>query len=182
VLSAAAFVQQTQSAQSTLAESAQALGALPKNPRLSPAALEALTTELGATTPGNGNAPRIVVADSDAASAITLQVRLMAEGLSVHRTRTRAETEKALSAGAQAIILATALEDGETHDFVQALKKAAATAPLPLFLLAPTDDSAVVTAGLEAGAEDVLVRPFNVEVLTAKLRRALAQRQRAGRG
>jgi serine/threonine-protein kinase len=127
-------------------------------------------------SPGS-NAPRVVLAESDAANAITLQVRLMAEGLHVQRTQTLAETEKALAQGAQAAILAMTLPDGETNPLVLALRDAPATTSLPLFLLAATDDPAVVTAGLEAGADDVLVRPVNVEVLTAKLRRALSQRQ-----
>ncbi len=177
VLCAAAFTMQTQSAQTGLAEAAKALGVLRQNPRLSPTVLEALTTELGSGAAGAQQAPKVVVADTDAANALTLQVRLMAEGLSVHRARTRAETEKALGAGASAVILATTLPDGETHSLVRSLRAAPATAPLPLFLLASGDDPAVVTAGLEAGADDVLMRPINIEVLTAKLRRALAQRQ-----
>jgi CheY-like chemotaxis protein len=46
--------------------------------------------------------------------------------------------------------------------------------PVAVKRILPTE---VVTTGLEAGADDVLVRPINIEVLTAKLRRALAQRQ-----
>jgi PleD family two-component response regulator len=177
LLCAASFTLQTQSAQPSLAEAAKALGVLRQNPRLPPAALEALTTELGSGAAGAQQAPRVLVADSDAANAMTLQVRLMAEGLSVQRTRTRAETEKAVAAGANAIILATTLPDGETHALVRAIRAAPATALLPVFLLASGDDLEVVTAGLEAGADDVLMRPINIEVLTAKLRRALAQRQ-----
>jgi DNA-binding response OmpR family regulator len=122
----------------------------------------------------------VVVADSDATTAMTLQLRLMTEGLAMHRARTRADVEKALP-GAQAVILESPLPDGDIHAFVQALRKAPATRSLPLFLIVAREDSALLTGGLEAGADDVLVRPVNVEVLMAKLRRAISQRQAAQR-
>ncbi|HEX8697912.1 MAG TPA: protein kinase, partial [Myxococcaceae bacterium] len=176
VLSATAFVLQTQSVQPTAAEVVEALRNLQKSPRLTPAALEALATEVGAGPQANGTAPRVVVADSDAATAMTLQLRLMTEGLAIQRPRTRAEIEQAL-VGAHAAILESPLPDGDIHGLVRSLRAAPATAHLPLFLIAAYEDPAFVTAGLEAGADDVLVRPVNVEVLMAKLRRAIAQRQ-----
>ena len=52
---------------------------------------------------------------------------------------------------------------------------------LPIFLIAPRDDAASMTAGLDAGADDVLARPVNVDVLVAKLRRAIAARRKMSR-
>jgi CheY-like chemotaxis protein/tRNA A-37 threonylcarbamoyl transferase component Bud32 len=179
VVAATAFVLQTQTAQPSTKEAVEALRNLQKSPRLTPAALEALATELGTSGPGS-SAPRVVVADSDATTAMTLQLRLMTEGLAMHRARTRADVEKALP-GAQAVILESPLPDGDIHAFVQALRKAPATRSLPLFLIVAREDSALLTGGLEAGADDVLVRPVNVEVLMAKLRRAISQRQAAQR-
>jgi serine/threonine-protein kinase len=176
VLSATAFVLQTQSVQPSAMEVVEALRNLQKSPRLTPAALEALASELGTGPQGSGSAPRVVVADSDATTAMTLQLRLMTEGLAIQRARTRAEVERALM-GAHAAILESPLPDGDIHSLVRTLRAAPATAHLPLFLIVAREDPAVVTAGLEAGADDVLARPVNVEVLMAKLRRAIAQRQ-----
>jgi serine/threonine-protein kinase len=175
VLSATAFVLQVQSAQPSPAEAAEALSNLQKSPRLTPAALEALAAELGTGTPGASPAPRVVVADSDPTTAMTLQIRLMAEGMAMHRARTRVEVERAL-AGAHAAVLESPLPDGDLHAFIRSLREAPATAQLPIFLVVGREDPAVVTAGLEAGADDVMVRPVNLEVLMAKLRRAIAQR------
>jgi serine/threonine-protein kinase len=150
---------------------------LRQNPRLPRAALEALATELGANVPGSGTAPQVLVAEDEAASAISLQICFMAEGLCMRRARTRAEVERAVAAGVQAVVLSSQLPDGECLSLVRALRQSRATARLPIFLLAAKDDSSRVAAGLEAGADDVLMRPLNVEVLMAKLRRSLVQQQ-----
>ncbi|WP_224363374.1 protein kinase domain-containing protein [Hyalangium versicolor] len=180
VLSAVAFVLQTQSAQPTPKEAAEALSSLRNSPRLTPAALEALALELGIGMAGSGSAPRIVVAESDTPTAMTLQLRLMAEGLVMQRARTLPEVERAL-AGAQAAILESPLPEGDVFAFIENLRAAPATARFPIFLIVGREDHAVVTAGLDAGADDVLVRPVNIEVLMAKLRRAISHRPPAQR-
>jgi serine/threonine protein kinase/CheY-like chemotaxis protein len=176
-LCAVAFGLEVQSVHPGPAEAARAFQALRRNSRLPLAALEALATELGTNERGASVAAQVLVAEGDAASAMTLQICLMAEGLCMRRARTRGEVEQLAAAGVQAVVLATQLQDGESLSLVRALRKAPATARLPIFLLAAKEDSARVAAGLEAGADDVLLRPLNVEVLMAKLRRSLAQRQ-----
>ncbi|MCY1021611.1 protein kinase domain-containing protein [Pyxidicoccus sp. MSG2] len=182
LLCSASFVLQAQSAQPNPADAALALQALRQDPRLPPAALEALAAELTASAVGQDKtAPRVMVAETDAANAMTLQIRLMAEGLATVRTQSRAEVEQALGAGVQAAILADPLPDGDLYTILRALRKNAATEDLPVYLILDKEDPAVVTAALEAGADDVLMRPANVEVLIAKLRRAIHQRQAARR-
>jgi serine/threonine-protein kinase len=176
-LSAAAFLLQVQSAQPGPTESAQALAGLRKDPRLPGAVLEALANELAESMPPPAGTARVVVLEPDAAMATALQLRLKKEGLSVHFTHSRAEAERALASGVQAGILASPLPDGDVNALLRSLRAAPATATLPLFLLAAREDTEEVTAGLEAGADDVLVRPVSVEVLAAKLRRAIAQHQ-----
>jgi serine/threonine protein kinase/CheY-like chemotaxis protein len=182
LLCAASFVLQVQSAQPSPADSAQALQALRQEGRLPAAVLEALASELTASGTGQDKtAPRVVVAETDAANGMTLQIRLMAEGLATVRVQTQAEVERALGAGAQAAILADPLPGGDLHAVLRALRKNAATQDLPVYLIVNREDPALVTAALEAGADDVLLRPANVEVLIAKLRRAIQQRQAARR-
>ncbi len=176
MLSAAAFLLQVQSLQPSPAESAQALAGLRKDPRLLASVLDALANELAESLP-SPNATRVVVLEPDPATANALQLRLMKEGLSVQFTHSRAEAERALASGARAGILASPLPDGDVKALLRSLRAAPATATLPLFLLAAREDLTEVTAALEAGADDVLVRPVSVEVLAAKLRRALAQHQ-----
>ncbi|WP_338864709.1 protein kinase domain-containing protein [Myxococcus stipitatus] len=182
LLCAARFVQEVQSAQPPAAKAAQALQTLRQDPRLPVAAMEALTTELESSTQADKAAPRVVVAETDGANAMTLQIRLMAEGLSTVRAKTRAEVEKALAAGAQAAILADPLPDGDLHALLQAMRKAPSTEDLPVYLIVDKEDPAAFTAALDAGADDVMVRSSSPEVLIAKLRRGIQQRQAARRG
>ncbi len=177
-LSAAAFLLQVQSAQPSPTECAQALASLRKDPRLPGPVLDALANELAESlSPPGTTTTRVVVLEPDAATASALQLRLMREGMSVQFVQSRAEVERALATGAQAALLASPMPDGDVNDLLRALRAAPATATVPLFLLAAQEDPEEVTAGLEAGADDVLVRPVRMEVLTAKLRRALAQNQ-----
>ena len=52
--------------------------------------------------------------------------------------------------------------------------------PTPILMLTARDAVADRVAGLEAGADDYLVKPFAIEELIARLR-ALTRRGRAGR-
>jgi serine/threonine-protein kinase len=176
VLGAVAFALELRGAQPRAAEAAQALGALRQNPRLTATTLDALVTELGSSEFNLDAAAHVAVLDSDLATAMTLQLRLMAEGMGIHRARTQAEVEPLL-AGAQALILESPLPEGDVNAFVRALRAAPATARLPIFLVTSKEDPALMAAGLDAGADDVLTRPLNVDVLLAKLRRALGQQQ-----
>jgi len=181
LLGAARFVQEVQSAQPTPAKAAQALQTLRQDARLPIPVLEALTLELEANTHSDQTVPKVVVAETDSANAMTLQIRLMAEGFSTVRAKSRVDVEKAVNAGAQAAILANPLPDGDLSSLLQALRKNAATQDLPVYLIVDKEDPAVFTASLEAGADDVLVRSASPEVLIAKLRRAIQQRQGARR-
>ncbi|MCP3059061.1 protein kinase [Myxococcus sp. K38C18041901] len=182
LLCAARFIQEVQNPQAPPARAAQALQALRQDPRLPAPALEALTAELESNAQTDKAAFRVVVAETDGTNALTLQIRLMAEGMATVRARTRAEVEKALAAGAHAAVLADPLPDGDLHALLQTLRKAPATEDLPIFLIVDKDDPVVFTAGLEAGADDVIVRSASPEVLIAKLRRSIQQRQASKRG
>ncbi|MFY2558448.1 protein kinase domain-containing protein [Corallococcus terminator] len=181
LLGAARFVQEVHTPQPTPAKAAQALQTLRQDPRLPLPVLEALTLELEGSTHADQTAPKVVVAETDSANAMTLQIRLMAEGFSTVRAKTRADVEKAVNAGAQAAILANPLPDGDLSSLLQALRKNPATQDLPVFLIVDKEDATVFTASLEAGADDVLVRSASPEVLIAKLRRGIQQRQGARR-
>jgi len=181
VQSAVAFLSRVQSTTPSPAEASRALGALKQEARLPSAALEALAAEVGSDGPGTGTAFRILVADADKPSTLGLQIRLLAESWSVVRAGSAAEALSALRDGADACILGAALPEGESLAIIRAVRESAAHASLPLFVFAPREEAAAMSALLDAGADDVLVQPVNLEVLTAKLKRALAQRAAAKR-
>jgi serine/threonine-protein kinase len=108
------------------------------------------------------------------ATAAAVQTRLLSAGLRVVRARDGAEVRALVAQGARALVAASALPDMAGAELVSALR-AANGAPLAIFLLAPEHDAAAISAGFDAGADDVLTRPVNAELVAAKLRRAMAR-------
>jgi len=77
-----------------------------------------------------------------------------------------------------AVILDIGLPDGSGLDIARRLRREAY--PVPILMLTARDTVADRVAGLDAGADDYLVKPFSYEELVARLR-ALGRRPRAAR-
>ena len=75
-----------------------------------------------------------------------------------------------------AVILDIGLPDGSGLDIARRLRREAY--PVPILMLTARDTVADRVAGLDAGADDYLVKPFSYEELVARLR-ALGRRPRA---
>jgi eukaryotic-like serine/threonine-protein kinase len=156
---------------------ARALARLREEGRLPGAVLEALSVETAELVLGEARVSTVVLAEPDAQRSATLQARFLAEGVRVLLADTAARVRQLLSEGAQALVVASHLPDGEGASLTRLLREAAATAALPIFVLAPPEDPALMEAGLDAGADDVLAYPVNPDVLAAKVRRALQPRR-----
>jgi len=124
----------------------------------------------------------VVLVEPDPARAATLQARFLSDGVRVLMADSGARARELLAEGSQALVVASHLPDGEGADLTRSLRAAAATAHLPIFVLAPAEDPAQVEAGLEAGADDVLMYPVNPDVLAAKVRRAFQPRRAVAAG
>jgi eukaryotic-like serine/threonine-protein kinase len=114
-----------------------------------------------------------VLSEPHAAPPAALQTRFLADGVRVRLAHSLAQVRTLLAEGAQALVLAAQLADGEGVALTRALRGEAARAGLPIFLLAPPEDRALLEAAFDAGVSDVLTHPVNPDVLAAKLRRAL---------
>ena len=77
-----------------------------------------------------------------------------------------------------AVILDIGLPDGSGLDIARRLRREAY--PVPILMLTARDTVADRVAGLDAGADDYLVKPFSYEELVARLR-ALGRRPRSPR-
>jgi serine/threonine-protein kinase len=155
----------------------QALVELREAKMLPPGAMEALAAEVGEMVLGDAAAYTVVLAEPDAAKASTLQARFLADGVRVLLANSGARVRELLAKGSQALVVASHLPDGDGAGLTRSLRAEGATAQLPIFVLAPAEDPALVEAGLEAGADDVLTYPVNPDVLAAKLRRAFQPRR-----
>ncbi|MDC0710874.1 protein kinase [Stigmatella sp. ncwal1] len=156
---------------------ARALMRLREEGRLPGTVLEALSAEISELVLGDSRAGTVVLAEPDSQRSATLHARFLADGVRVLLADTVTRVRQLLGEGAQALVVASHLPDGDGAALTRSLREAADTAALPIFVLAPPEDPDLVEEGLDAGADDVLAYPVNPDVLAAKVRRALQPRR-----
>ena len=124
------------------------------------------------------NAPRnILIVDDDAALAEAL-----AEQLSLHEefapaavSTAKAAIEHVREAGADLVILDVGLPDMDGREACRILRRTGFRAPI--IILTAQDSDADTVLGLEAGANDYVVKPFRFAVLLARIRAQLRQHE-----
>lgn len=179
---AVALMEAAGSAMLTPDAASQALVELRAARMLPGAAMDALAVEVADLVLGDTATHTVVLAEPDPARAATLQARFLADGVRVLMAGSGASVRRLLAQGSRALVVASQLPDEDGAGLTRALRADAATAHLPIFVLAPAEDPALVEAGLEAGADDVLLYPVNPDVLAAKVRRAFQPRRAVASG
>jgi serine/threonine protein kinase/CheY-like chemotaxis protein len=174
---AAALMESLGTSSPTPDAAARALVRLREEGRVPAQALEALAAEVAELVLGDSASSTLVLAEPDPERSATLQARFLADGVRVRLADSVARIRELLGEGAQALVVAAHLPDGQGAELTRTLRAVAASAGLPIFLLAPPEDPGLVEAGLDAGADDVLTYPVNPDVLAAKVRRALQPRR-----
>jgi two-component system response regulator MprA len=123
--------------------------------------------------------PRILVVDDDPSVLRMLARTLTFEG---HEVEAAADGGAALAAAErrapEAVVLDVGMPDMDGLAVCRRLRAAGLTAPI--LLLTARDAVADRVAGLEAGADDYLVKPFAVEELLARLAAIARRGQPAG--
>ncbi|WP_434725194.1 response regulator transcription factor [Mesorhizobium sp. RIZ17] len=115
---------------------------------------------------------RILLIEDEPEMASVLKTALERQDFIVDRTATLADAEIMAKVGTHdAIVLDRRLPDGEGLDLIPRLR--AMNVDTPVIALAGINDRVV---GLNAGADDYMVKPFATEELVARLR-ALHRRQ-----
>ena len=118
---------------------------------------------------------RLLLVEDDDALADALAGALAARGMMCDRVATAADAlQMTAAARYAALILDIGLPDRSGLDVVRALR--ARRDPLPVVLLTARAEVADRIAGLDAGADDYLAKPFAIEELVARLR-AILRRQ-----
>jgi CheY-like chemotaxis protein len=163
------FIERAGSPSPSAAEATSALEALTAAAALPLPAIDALRAVVyqGADM----SRETVVIADSDLTAAGLLQQRLLVAGLRTVVTRTGAEATDLMLRGARALVASSSLPDTDGPSLVTAVRSQASKVPPVIYLL--TSDSAGLNAGMDAGADDVMIQPVNAEIVAAKLRRAL---------
>lgn len=121
---------------------------------------------------------RVLVVEDDEILSNGLAVGLGMSGFSVEVAQTCDEARAGLRAGGfDAVVLDLMLPDGSGLDILAELRSARSI--LPVLLLTARDAVEDKIAGLDAGADDYLGKPFDLDELAARLRALM--RRGAGR-
>jgi len=121
---------------------------------------------------------RLLLVDPDTRSSDLLTKHLQVHGFVIRAVASTDAAQQQLPAAApQMLLISDAFPDSAALVFTRQLRAAANS--IPLVLLLSFDHYSSRVAALEAGADDVLSRPFAIEELIARLR-ALLRRSRMG--
>jgi len=116
-----------------------------------------------------GHLMRILVVEDDPVIADAVRVGLMLGGAIVDCVGTCADALAAVSTTRfSAIVLDIMLPDGSGIDVLREIRAGKET--IPVLLLTARDEISDRVSGLDAGADDYLVKPFDLDELAARLR------------
>lgn len=114
---------------------------------------------------------RILIVDDEKGIRSFLRVSLSSRGFSVFEAATGSDAlEKSATAHPDVIILDLGLPDIDGLDVIREIRKRAKT---PIIILSVREDTQDKVEALEAGADDYLVKPFNIAELQARLKAVL---------
>jgi len=127
-----------------------------------------------AAPPSPQNAQLLVVEDDERIRA-SLRLALRDEGYAVHGVPDAASAMAHLAGADPDLILLDVLLPGmDGLDLCRTIRR---TSAVPIIMLTARDDSHDVVAGLEAGADDYVTKPYNVKELAARIRSLLRRAQ-----
>jgi two-component system catabolic regulation response regulator CreB len=125
----------------------------------------------------------VLVVDDEPAIVQVISERLVREGFQVRAAATGAQALAAVAAEApDLLILDLMLPDLDGFELLRQLRTGAhapAAPDLPVIVLTARDDDVDVIVGLELGADDYVVKPFNPRELAARVRAVLRRRAEA---
>ncbi len=118
--------------------------------------------------------PAVLVVEDDPSIASLVMLILEDAGYSVHSVSTAEDAIVHLDIGQlDLIILDWMLPDMQGDQLCQLIKQHSASTFLPVLMLTARGDLADRIAGLDAGADDYLTKPFHVDELLARVRALL---------
>ncbi len=119
---------------------------------------------------------RILVVDDDPALAEMMGIVLRADGYDVEFCADGSEAVAAFQNGRPDLVLLDVMLPG--IDGVEVCARIRDESGVPIIMLTAKSDTIDVVAGLEAGADDYVAKPFNTKELIARIRTRLRPVQR----
>lgn len=117
----------------------------------------------------------ILLLEDDENIAFGIQTGLNRSGYEVMWCKSLQEAQTAYSTEIQLVLLDWNLPDGSGYIFCQKLK---AVRDIPIIFLTVRDDEQDIVRGLESGADDYIIKPFQLSVLLARIRAVLRRSNR----
>ena len=122
-------------------------------------------------------APLLLIVEDEAAIRELVAFVCEAEGFRTARAGSVAEAKEAFRRERpDLVLLDRMLPDRSGLDWLKDLRSSSDTAGLPVILLTARGDEADRVAGLDAGADDYVVKPFLPRELTARVRAVLRRK------
>lgn len=111
---------------------------------------------------------RVLLLEDESSLAEAIATRLRSDGIAVDAMATVAQADAALAGTAfDAAIFDLSLPDGDAMSLLRRLR--ARSALLPVLITTARDQISDRIAGLDAGADDYIVKPFDLDELLARL-------------
>ena len=124
---------------------------------------------------------RILLVEDDASLGDAVATGLRLEELAVDWARTLAQAEELLVATDYDVVcLDLGLPDGDGLDLCRRMQEGELRTPRRLLMLTARDGIADRVGGLDAGADDYLVKPFSLAELAARIRALLRRNGQRG--
>ncbi|WP_182141831.1 MtrAB system response regulator MtrA [Schaalia sp. JY-X169] len=122
--------------------------------------------------------PRILVVDDDASLAEMIGIVLRAEGFEVFECFDGAEAFGVFESSDPHLVLLDVMLPGRSG--IQICEDIRQVSNVPIIMLTARSDTADVVAGLEAGADDYVPKPFKPKELVARIRARLRSQNDTG--
>lgn len=116
----------------------------------------------------------ILVVEDEENIAFLLEYNLRAEGFSVTHVDLLAKAAVEIQKDFDLVLLDLMLPDGDGIEFCRALRSRGVLTPV--VMLTARDSDAAIVAGLEAGADDYVTKPFVLAQLFSRIRAQLRRR------
>ena len=127
------------------------------------------------TTATPASSARLLIVEDDDRIRASLRLALRDEGYDIEDTSDAAAALECFRDEEPDLILLDVLLPGMNGlEFCRSVRR---TSAVPIVMLTARDDSHDVVAGLEAGADDYVTKPYNVKELAARIRALLRRSQ-----
>ncbi len=128
-----------------------------------------------------GRTRHILIIDEDYAVGATLEPYFKGQGYQTSLVKTGADgVNEAMTHLPAIILLSTRLSDGPGVNIFRQLRARSRTAHIPIMFLADHQDSKQQKDLLSAGADDFILKPFDVDILGLRVRNAIKRQDREG--